>query len=99
MLSTEGGSDFRGIVIVEVMWKKVSGIMNLRLTLAIYFHYTIHSFFPSQGTGTASLESNLLQKRITMIEEIQYDNYLYLHKSYGDLDRYTCLETMSGYGM
>ena len=37
------------------------GILNRRLTAKIQFHNIFHGFRTGKGTGTASLEANLLQ--------------------------------------
>ena len=60
VLITKGKKDYRGIVIVEVMWKVVAAILNLRLTVCITFHDFLHGFRAGRGTGTATLEAKLL---------------------------------------
>ena len=42
-LVPKGGGDFQGIFLVEVLWKTVMGILNLRLVVVIRFHYTLHT--------------------------------------------------------
>ena len=64
----EGG--LRGIGLVEVMWKVVAVILNLRLTSSITFHNVLHGFWASCGTGTATLEAKLLQQLAAMREEV-----------------------------
>ena len=38
---TKGNGYFWGIVIVEVLWKTSTGLLNQRLTAAILFHDTL----------------------------------------------------------
>ena len=61
ILIPKGNGDFRGIGLVEVLWKMVTGILNRRREAAIQFHNTLHGFRTGRGTGTTSLESKLLQ--------------------------------------
>ena len=61
VLITKGKKYYRGIGIVEVMWKVVAAILNLRLTASISFHDSLHRFWAGRSIGTATLEANLLQ--------------------------------------
>ena len=62
VLITKGKKEYRGIGLVEVMWKVVAEILNLRLTASITFHDFLHIFRAGRGTGTATLEAMLLQQ-------------------------------------
>ena len=55
VLITKGGNDYRGIGLMEVMWKLVAEILNRRLTASITFHDFLHGFRAGHGTGTAIL--------------------------------------------
>ena len=44
---------------MEVLWKVVAMIFNLRLKVAITLHDVLCGFRHSQGTGTASLEAEV----------------------------------------
>ena len=61
-------------------------ILNLRLTMVIRLHKTLHGFHTGRGTGTAYIEATLLQHPMAMREEVLYEIFLDLHKAYGDLD-------------
>ena len=61
-----GGTDFRGIVLVEIMWKAISGIINRWIFFSIQFHYALHRFCAGRGTGNATLEAKLIQQLIFM---------------------------------
>ena len=54
--------DYRGIGIVELVWKLVAVILNLRLTASITFHNVFHGFQEDRGTGTSTLEAKLIQQ-------------------------------------
>ena len=62
VLIPKGGKDYCGIGLVEVMWKVVAAILNLRITASITFHDFLHGFRVGCGTGTATLKSKLLHQ-------------------------------------
>ena len=99
VLIPKGKKEYRGIGLVEVVWKVVAAILNPRFTSSITYHDAIHRFRVGCGTVTATLEAKLLQKLAAMREEVLYVIFLDLTKSYDALDRSRCLETLEGYGV
>ena len=61
VLITKGVRDYYGIGLVEVVLKVVMDILNFRFIDPTTFYDTLHGLHASSGTGTASLEANLLQ--------------------------------------
>ena len=59
--------DYRGIDLVEVIWKLMADILNRRLTASVTYRNFIHIFQAVCGTGTATLETNLLQQLAALI--------------------------------
>ena len=57
----KGRKEYRGIGLVEAMWKVVAAILHCRLATAITYHDFLHGFRAGRGTGTATLEAKLLQ--------------------------------------
>ena len=55
VLIPKGKQEYRGIGIVEVMWKVVAEILNRRLTASITYHDFLHGFRASRGTCKATL--------------------------------------------
>ena len=55
VLIPKGKKDYRGIDLVEVMWKVVAAILNCRFTASITYHDFLHGFLAGRGTGTATL--------------------------------------------
>ena len=94
ILITKGKKDYRGIGLVEVMWKLVAAILNFRLTASINFHDFLHEFRAGCGTGNATLEAKMLQQLAALREEVLYVIFLDLHKAYDSLDRYRFLEIL-----
>ena len=61
VLIPKGEKDYRGIGLVEVMWKVVAVILNCRFTSSITYHDVLHGFKAVYGTGTITLEAKLIQ--------------------------------------
>ena len=61
VLLPKGGGDYRGIGLLEPLWKVVEVLMDKRF-LAIKFHYCLHGFLAGRGTGTATMEVKLAQQ-------------------------------------
>ena len=99
VLIPKGKGDYRGIGLVEVMWKVVAVILNRHLTSSITFHNVLHGFRAGRGTGTVTLEAKLLQQLAAMREEVLYVIFLDLTKAYDALDRSRCLDILEGYGV
>ena len=95
----KGKGDFRGIELVEVTLKVVAVILHRRLTTGIQLHDGLHGFQEGCGTGTATLETKLLQQLAAMREKVLYVIFLDLTKAYDALDRSRILEILKGYGV
>ena len=50
--------DYRGIDLVEVMWKVVAAIINCRFTASITYHDLLHGFRAGRETDTSSLKAS-----------------------------------------
>ena len=87
VLIPKGGGDYRGIGLVEAIWKAMAVILNYRFTTAITYHDFFHVFRAGRGTGTATLELKLLQQVAALREAVLHEIFLDLHKAYNDLDR------------
>ena len=99
VLIPKGKKEYRGIGLVEVMWKVVAEILHRRLTTAITYHDALHGFWAGRDTGTDTLEAKLLQQLAAMSEEVLYVIFLDLTKAYNALDRSRILEILEGYGV
>ena len=80
---------------VEFLWKAISVIINHRILSSIQFHDTLHGFCAGRGTGTATLEENLLQQPISMRETVFHSILLDLRKAYDALYRDPCLDILA----
>ena len=99
VLISKGKKDYRGIGLVEMMWKVVAEILNIRLTSSITFHNFLHGFWVGRGTGTVTIEAKLLRQLAAFKEEVLYVIFLDLHKAHDALGRSRCLEILDGYSV
>ena len=99
MIPKGGGTNFRGIGLVEFLCKAIYSIINRRLSSSIQFHTALHGFRAGRGTGTATFKAKLLQKLITMRETVLHAIFINLFKACDSLDRDHCLGILTGYGV
>ena len=65
-LLPKGYGEFRGIGIVEVIWKAVSGVVSCWIELAANFLSALHGFSSGWVMDTASPEANLIHQQKEM---------------------------------
>ena len=53
----EGGSGYRGVGLVDILWETISGLMNHRIVSAVRYHDTLYKFRAGRGTGTVCYET------------------------------------------
>ena len=53
--------EYRGIGLVETIWKVCTSIVNSRLRSSIVLHEVLHGFKQGRGTETAIMEAKLEQ--------------------------------------
>ena len=99
VLILKGGGDYRGIGLLEVVWKVVTVILIRQFTASITYHYSLCGFQEGRGTGTTTLEVKMLQHVTAIMEAVLHTIFLNLHKSYNALDRSRFLAILEGYGM
>ena len=66
----QGGGDYHGIGLVEVVWKAVTVILNFCFSASITYHDSLRGFRSGRSTGTAPLEVKLFQKVMDKREEV-----------------------------
>ena len=96
VLLPKGGGDFRGIGLIEVIWKLIATIIDKRLKKAEH-HDALHGFRAKRGTGTATIEAKLLQQIAGVRNTPFFEIFLDLHKAYDALDRKRTLDTLRSY--
>ena len=93
------GTEFKGIGLVEVLWKAIFGIINIQIVSSIQLNDALHGFRAGRRTGTATLKDKLLQQLINMRDIVLHSILPNLRKDYDALDRDLCLDILEGYGV
>ena len=91
--------EYRGIVLVVIVWNICAVVVNCWLKRAVVLHDALHGFRGGRGTGTATLESKLAQQLVGLAHEPLFQMFLDIRKVYDSLDRERCLDIFSGYGV
>jgi hypothetical protein len=97
VLIPKGGSNYRGIGLLEPMWKVCERVMDTRLN-RIHLHESLHGCHDGRGTGTAVLEAKLAQKLAHLEQVPFYGVFLNLKKAFDSMDCERCLLILGGYG-
>lgn len=88
-----------GIGLLYIFWKLIGNIIYQLIKCNLVFHDIIHGFRTSCGTGTEILDVKFIQK-LSCKESIPlYMVFLYLRKSYENIDRGNTLKILSQYGL
>jgi hypothetical protein len=99
VLLPKGDGSFRGIALLEIIYKLVSSIIAQRLTKGIDFHDSLHGFRQGRGTGTATIEAKLQMELARSKGTPFYQIFLDLKKAYDTLDRGRMMAILEGYGV
>ncbi len=97
VLLPKGGRDYRGIGLLELLWKVVERIMDWRLNV-LPLHEALRGCRNGRGTGMAILEAKLAQQLAYLEQAPFYGVSLDLKKAFDAMDRERCLLILEGYG-
>jgi hypothetical protein len=97
VLIPKGGRDYRGIGLLEPVWKCIERVINHRLE-AITLHDTLHGCCSKCGTGTAIIEAKLAQQLSYLELRPFYGVFLDLWKAFDAMDWERCIMLLEGYG-
>ena len=67
VLIPKGKREYRGIGLVETIWKVCTSIVNSRLRSSIVLHDVIHGLRQGRGTGTAIMEAKMDQQLAVIV--------------------------------
>jgi hypothetical protein len=87
LLPKPGSTDFRGIGLLESVWKLILSILDARMKDIVEFNNAIHGFRQERGTGTAVLHNKLGIQLAIRRKDTVVQLYLDLTKAYNTLDR------------
>jgi Reverse transcriptase (RNA-dependent DNA polymerase) len=91
--------EYRGIALLEVLYKLISSIINRRLVNGIKWHDAIHRFRTGRGTGTAIIEAKLRMQLAKRGHKPLCMIFLDLKKAYHTLDRNRTMLILENYGV
>ena len=86
VLIPKGKVGYRGIWLVELLWKACSVVVNCRLKRSDVLHDALHRFREGIGTGTATPEAKLAQQLAGLAREPLLQVFLDVRNSYDWLD-------------
>ena len=86
VLITNSGGEYRGIGIVETIWKVCMSIINSRIRSYIVLHDVLHGFQQGRGTWTAIMEAKLEQQLTGIFHEPLFQVFIGVRKAYTSLD-------------
>ena len=66
----KGRGEYRGVGLIEVIWKVYALIINNRIRAAITLHDALQGFRKGGGTGTATVEEKLTQNIAGIFHEL-----------------------------
>ena len=98
-LLPKGEVDFKGIGFVEVIRKLFTSIMKNRLRTSITLLDSLHGLRQGWGTGTATLETNLVQQLAGICHARLFWVLLDVHKVYDLIYQKIFMEVLKGYGI
>ena len=90
---------FRGIALLDIVYKVMSSIINRRMMDKIKLHDALHVSCRGRGTGTAIMEAKLLAQLRCRIDEPLYMVFIDLKKAFYSLDRERALRILELYGV
>jgi hypothetical protein len=90
VLIPKGGGDYRGIGLLEPIWKCIERVIDHRLN-AIELHDCLHGCRDGHGTGTAIIKAKLAQQLSYIELKPFYGVFLDLRKAFDTMDRERCI--------
>jgi len=97
VLIPKGGSDYRGIGLLKLIWKVIERVIDKRLE-AIALHDSLHGCRNGRGMGTAVIKAKLTQQLAHIEQAPFYGVFIYLKKAFDAMDREHCLLILEGHG-
>ena len=86
VLIPKGNSgDFRGIGLLEVIWKVLEHVIDARLK-CVPLHDALHGFRPGHSCGTGIMEVKLAQQLASLEQSLFFGIFLDLKKAYDAMD-------------
>ncbi|KAL7533855.1 hypothetical protein ACHAWF_011231 [Thalassiosira exigua] len=98
VLLPKGGGDYRGIGLLEQIWKVIEGVIDTRLKV-IELHNCLHGYLAKRGFGTATVEAKFAAQLAYLEQEPFFSILFDLRKVFDAMDRGRWLRILLGYGV
>ena len=98
VLIPKGGGEYRGISLLEPIWKVMERVMDLRLE-KIKLHDSLHGCLVGRGTGTGIIEAKLAQQLAHLKQRPFFGVFIDLKKAFDAMDRGRCLTILALHGV
>ena len=99
LIPKPGGKGFRGIALLESMYKLISMIIHKRMMSSVEFHESIHGFRTNRGTSTAIINIKLRMQLAKREKNPLYMVFLDVKKAYDTIDRQRTINMLGKYGL
>ena len=99
LILKDKAGEFRGIALLEIIYKLISSIINRRLSEMIVLDDVLHGLRANRGTSTAIMEAKLLAQLRCRLDEPLFMIFIDLKKAYDTLDRSQAMRILEGYGV
>jgi hypothetical protein len=96
VLIPKGGGDYRGIGLLEPIWKCIERVIDHQLD-SIELHDSLHGCRNKHGTGTAIIEAKLAQQLLYLELKPFYSIFLDLRKAFNAMNREWVIMLLEGY--
>jgi hypothetical protein len=98
VLIPKGGGEYRGIGLLEPIWKVLERVMDIRLE-KIILHDSLHGCLAGWGTGTGIIEAKLAQQLAHLEQTPFFGVFIDLKKAFDAMDRGRCLAILALHGV
>jgi hypothetical protein len=98
VLILKGGGEYHGIGLLELIWKVLKKVMDLRLE-AIVLHDSLYGCLALQGMGTGKIEAKLAQQLVHLEQSPFFGVFINLRKLFDAMDCGCCLNILVLHGV
>jgi len=98
VLIPKGGGEYRGIGLLEPIWKVLERIMDIRLE-RILLQDSLHGCLAGRGMGTGIIEAKLVQQLAHLEQTPFFGVFIDLKKAFDAMDQGRCLTILALHGV
>ena len=78
----KGNEDTLGVGLIEVVWKVLEAVIDIRIKTVVQFHDVLHGFCGGRGMGTTIMELKLAQELASVDQDPLFLVFFNLRKAY-----------------